>query len=68
MSTDAGRGKPSSTSWFRTDICAEALSLLQNYGDEGGYGNAVYAARKSDQGPPLLPHEGLSVLAGRGLS
>ena len=54
--------------YFEPADLVEAMSRLQNYGDEDGYGNAFYAARKSDQGPPLLPQEGLSVLAGRGLS
>ena len=34
--------------YFEPADLAEALSLLQNYGDEGGYGNAFYAARESD--------------------
>jgi hypothetical protein len=54
--------------YFEPADLAEALSLLQNYGDEGGYGNAFYAARESDQRLTSLPYEGLSVLAGRGLS
>ena len=36
--------------YFEPADLAEALSLLQNYGDEGGYGNAFYAGRESDQG------------------
>ena len=40
--------------YFEPAGLAEALSPLQNYVD------AFYAARESDQGLSLLPHEGLA--------
>ena len=40
--------------YFEPADLAEALSLLQNYGD------AFYAARSPIKDLPLLPHEGLA--------
>jgi CO/xanthine dehydrogenase FAD-binding subunit len=53
--------------YFEPADLAEALSLLQKYGDEGGYGNAFYATGVRIKDLPLLPHNGLTHLAGRGL-
>jgi CO/xanthine dehydrogenase FAD-binding subunit len=47
--------------YFEPADLAEALSLLQNYGD------AFYAAGESDQGLTSTAARRFSVLAGRGL-